>query len=175
MVKNEKELVDFIFHQTNELQILNNYSIEIGVWDTSFNREKEDKEGKLFKPQVKVGVSNAQIMYIHEYGSKIKNLVPRPILEKTINWGQEQFEKYYLDKIVDGILNQGWTENDIENELKILAQEMESYCKEKTQHNEMDLAPLKPSTIANRRQHSDVPLYDTGQLVKSIRCQLTKK
>jgi len=164
--KISNDLTKILSEELNPLNILNNFRIEIGVWDTNFDRKDLDKK--------QVGVSNAQLMYIHEFGSKARNIPKRPILEKTIEWGYKRLDEYYFNRLVEGIINEGWTEYEITNCLKQLAAEMEAYCKEKTQKNEFDLTPLKPSTIKGRIKHSDVPLYDTGQLVKSIRCQVVK-
>lgn len=169
-----KDLDKYALEVLSPLNILKKFRIEIGVWDTSFNREILDEDGNKSTPESQEGISNAQLMYIHEFGGIHDRPPKRPILELTINHGYELLRDEYWDKLVNGILNENWSEYEIKNCLRMLASEMEGYCREAVMHNEMGLRKLAESTIAKRRNHSDVPLWDTGQLVKSVRCRVVK-
>ena len=163
-----------IAEELSPLKVIEKFRIEIGVWDTSSDRKiwNEDKSEQVEPKGEYKGVSNAQIMYFHEFGTL--TVKARPILQKTIDWGYKELYEYYMPLMIDGILNKGWGEREVEFQLGRLARRMEDHCKEMTQKDEFGLERLSPKTIARRPKHSDVPLWDTGQLVQSIKCRVSK-
>ena len=143
-------------------EILGEYYIQIGVISAETKR----------KTIIDVGLTNAELMYIHENGSAFNNLPARPVLEKTIKYAKTTLLDKTLKNCIDGITH-GWDRQQIEDELNKLCMRMQNYARKGMLRNELGLAPNKPSTI--KRKGSDVPLVDTGQLARSITCQLVRK
>lgn len=144
------------------LSSLSNYIILIGV--VSANTKRKTKLAS-------VGLTNAELMFIHENGSPFKHIPARPVLEMTIKWAvEEEFDKT-LDACVEGILS-GWSQNDVETELNKLCLRMERYARHIIYDNDGRLAPNSPVVAARKKQNH--PLFDTGQLARSITCTLSK-
>lgn len=148
--------------QAKTLNTINDYSIEIGVITS-------DSKRTTFS----VGITNAELMFIHENGSPIRNIPARPVLELTIQYFNETMSKTLIDKCVEGVLNKNWTENDIRLELEKVCIRLQSYARKIIYSNDGRLAANAPSTIA--RKGDNHPLFDTGQLARSITCKLIKK
>lgn len=159
------------------LKNLNKYKIEIGV--ISENDGRDDK--------ISIGLTNAQLMQIHENGSPTKNIPARPILDITIKWAEKILMPKTLDKIIDGVFNYNWTISDVEKTLEIMCNRMQNYAFETIYDNTgvLQANSKKTSEIkaekARRLGNSPTgnppgnhPLFDTGQLAKSITCRLVK-
>ena len=147
-----------------EYEKIGEYIIEIGV--------VEAKTGR--KQILSVGLTNAEILYINEYGSPINKLPPRPILHMTLRWAQKsKLIENTLHKCSKGVLEEGWKEPQIEKELTKMCMRMENYCKDLVMSNDGRLAPNAPSVA--QRKGGNHPLFDTGQLVGSITCRWRKK
>lgn len=178
-----KEKVDDIFKD------IPRYVIEIGVWagdekdaryefETKTNKEGEvvkrkekhkSKSGKIYN--VYSGVTNAEIMFIMEYGSKTKDIPSRPVLEKTIEYAKKELLE---NAVVEGLKNYviSGKISDFEKSLEKMCIRMENYAKTGIRRNTLGLEPNKPYTI--EKKGSNVPLLDTGQLANSIRCKYRK-
>lgn len=139
------------------------YSIEIGV--VSDNKRKGQLNEK--------GVTNAELLFIHENGSPLQGIPKRPVLDITINGVEEsKMLNDYLDKAFDVY----FVSNDIKNfekELKIFAMRTEYIARNIIYSNAGFLAPNAPSTI--RKKGDNHPLFDTGQLARSIICRVVDK
>lgn len=146
------------------LESLKNYYIEIGVVSEKTGR-KDDK--------ISVGITNAELMQIHENGSPSRNIPARPILDITLRWAEKKLMPKTLDKIIDGIIYQGWSSSDVEKELNRLCVRMQNYAYESIYNNDGILAPNSPKVAA--RKKGNHPLFDTGQLARSITCRLVNK
>ena len=146
------------------LKSLSNYYIEIGVISEKTGR-KDDK--------ISVGITNAELMYIHENGSPSRNIPSRPILDITIRWAEKNLMPKTLNKIIDGIIYQGWSTSDVEKELNRMCIRMQNYAYESIYDNNGILAPNSQKVAA--RKKGNHPLFDTGQLARSITCRLVNK
>lgn len=146
------------------LESLNNYYIEIGVISEKTGRE-DDK--------ISVGITNAELMQIHENGSPSRNIPARPILDITIRWAEKNLMPKTLNKIIDGIIYQGWSSSDVEKELNKMCVRMQNYAYESIYNNTGILAPNSQKVAA--RKKGNHPLFDTGQLARSITCRLVNK
>lgn len=151
---------DVLDEQLNVVKSINDYAIEIGVIS-----------GKT-KRKVTVGITNAELMFIHENGSPLKHLPARPVLDMTIKYTQSTLLGPTLDMCLDGVINKDWTEKDVEKELKRMCIKMENYARDIIYLNDGRLAANAPSTIAKKGDNH--PLFDTGQLARSITCRLVR-
>lgn len=145
------------------LENLKNYYIEIGV--------VSDKTGRDDK--ISVGITNAELMQIHENGSPSRNIPARPILDITIKWAEKKLMPKTLDNIIEGVIYKGWSNSDIEKELEKMCIRMQNYAQETIYDNTGILAPNSPKVAA--RKKGNHPLFDTGQLARSITCRLVNK
>lgn len=148
LFKEEKKLINKLSHS---------YLI-LGVVGESSMRKK----GK---------VNNADLLFIHEYGSPIRKIPARPILQYTIEHTNDLVVKTYEDCIKMIYNGSKWSE--VQLKLEQLAMRIESKCRKFLRSGETDLKPLKDSTI--KMKGSSLPLFDTGQLAKSIVCRLIIK
>lgn len=152
----QKSLTEFLNAFTN----LPEYTIEIGVISLKSKR----------KTKVLVGITNAELMFIHEHGSPINNVPARPVLQMTIDYANKNLLDKYIDKAVDAFVKSDGNEKAVRNEFEKMCIIMENYAREIIYSNDGRLAPNAPSTI--RKKGDNHPLFDTGQLARSITCKL---
>lgn len=138
------------------------YKIEIGVISLHSKR----KETFL------VGLTNAEILFINENGSALRHIPPRPVLQMTIEYANRELLKKTLDKAMDAYLANNFDEKFIELELKKMCIKMENYARDIIYSNDGRLAPNAPSVASAKGGNH--PLFNTGQLARSITCQLVK-
>lgn len=136
------------------------YYIEIGVVSGDVERKE------------KVGITNAEIMFINEYGSPTNHIPARPVLQMTIDWANKELLEKTLDRAIEAFINSDFDENALENELKKMCVRMENYARHIIYDNDGRLAPNSPAVA--KRKKGNHPLFDTGQLAKSITCHLVK-
>lgn len=163
-------MADYIKDVEKRLKSLPNYQISIGVFSGDKTRKEIVDEYKL-GISTSGGITNAELMFIHENGSPLKHIPARPVLDLTITYANKNLVQ---KSIVKGATQYILTGNikDLEDELERLCIRMESYARRVIRRSNL-LAPNAPSTI--KRKGSDRPLLDTGQLANSIRCKLIKK
>lgn len=138
------------------------YAIQIGVFSGKANRKQKKQTALL-------GLNNAELMFIHENGSPLHNIPSRPVLKMTLDYG-----KTLVNEVTKKALNayfQGG-ENAYVIELEKFCIRLENYARKIIYSNDGRLAPNAPSTIA--RKGDNHPLFDTGQLARSITCKLVK-
>lgn len=135
------------------------YQIQIGVFSTKTKR----------KTTYSIGITNAELMFIHENGSPLHHLPARPVLKMTIKYGNTLI-KNVMQKALKAYSTNGIT--GLENELNKLCIRMENYAREIIYSNDGRLAPNAPSVAA--RKKGNHPLFDTGQLARSITCKLVR-
>lgn len=153
-----------MFEKESELiESLSKYSIEIGVISEDTGR----------KETVSYGITNAELMQIHENGSPIKNIPARPVLDLTIMWTEQHLIKRVLDSIIEGVFEKDWGKVEIERELSRMCIRMENHAREIIYDNDGTLAPNSPQVA--KRKKGNHPLFDTGQLARSITCKLRIK
>lgn len=144
------------------LDSLSEYVILIGVVQKDTARKKV---------VASVGLTNAELMFIHENGSPMRHIPARPVLEMTIKHAADEMFDEVLNTCVEGILS-GWTQTDVEKELKKMCMRMETYARKIIYDNDGRLAPNAPAVAAKKKGNH--PLFDTGQLARSITCELSK-
>lgn len=151
---------DAIKKLVNPFSILSRYRLEIGVFTTKTKRK------------VTVGVTNAELMFIHENGSPLNHIPARPVLQMTIDYANKGLLQKTIDKCIEIILDKGVDETLIQKELEVFALKLERYARKLIYSNDGRLAKNAPSTIA--RKGDNHPLFDTGQLARSITCRVVK-
>lgn len=135
------------------------YQIQIGVFSTKTKR----------KTTFNVGITNAEIMFINENGSPLRHIPARPVLKMTIQYGKTLLAKT-MTKALKAFTETGI--EGLERELNKLCMRMENYAREIIYSNDGRLAPNAPSVA--RRKKGNHPLFDTGQLARSITCKLVQ-
>lgn len=138
------------------------YIIEVGVMTDKSNR----------KETVKLGMNNAELMFIHENGSPMRSIPARPVLEMTIKWANESGLLKQTTENIIKLLMKSYDENAIDNEIKKLCLKIQNYARKIIYSNDGRLVANAPSTIA--RKGDNHPLFDTGQLARSITCRYIK-
>lgn len=149
---------------------LPSYYIEIGVIDEDSKREATESSGK--KKITKVGITNAELMFIHEYGSPMNKIKERPVLQMTIDWANKELLDQTIDNAVTAFIKSDFDQKALEKEFLKMCRRMENYARHIIYDNDGRLEANKPSTI--KRKGDNHPLFDTGQLAKSITCNLVK-
>lgn len=138
------------------------YIIEIGVMSDKSQR----------KETVELGINNAEILYINENGSPLRNLPARPVLDLTIKWANDtNLIRETLNKAIDAYLV-NYDEKDVDKIVDRMCIKIQSHARRIIYDNDGTLAPNAPSTI--KKKGDNHPLFDTGQLARSITCRAIK-
>ena len=111
-------------------------------------------------------------MYIHENGSPLNHIPKRPVLKMTIDYAKKYLLKDTLAKAVKSYVENGFDLKAYERELTKMCLKMENYARDIIYSNDGRLAPNTPNVA--RRKKGNHPLFDTGQLARSITCRLVK-
>ena len=146
------------------------YYIEIGVFSEDGERQKD--ADKKTKDVIRLGINNAELMYIHENGSPIKRIPARPVLQMTINQAKKEWLENAIMRAINAYVRSGFNLKEYEKELERLCMKMEKYARDIIYLNDGRLAPNAPSVA--KRKKGNHPLFDTGQLARSISCRLIK-
>lgn len=173
--------------KTLDSLVFPSYVIEIGVISGDDEREYKmevDKNGvrrkrrklQTDKYQVNIGnmmsdtgITNAQLMFIHENGSPLHHIPARPVLQKTLDWAkQTDLVVKTMGKCI-GILVTTGDLNEIDKEMDRMCIKLQNHARQIIYSNDGQLAPNAPSTIAKKGDNH--PLFDTGQLARSITCR----
>lgn len=161
------DIKDELLRHASILECINDYDIEIGV----ISGPQRDKDSK--SDITKLEITNAQLMFYHEHGSPLKHYPARPVLAMTIEYANTHLLSKTIDNCIDGVFNRKWSRKEIEFELQILCNKMQNYARRLIYSNDGRLAPNAPST--EKAKGFNHPLFNTGQLAKSITCRLVKK
>ena len=167
------------------------YYIEIGVFSEDTERDEDVPEKKTTtkkltkkkltkkkfrKKEEDEGVTNAQLLFIHENGSYLKKpIIPkRPVLAMTIKHAKKEWVNNTIKKAITEYVKSGYDIRAYENELKKLCTKMENYARDIIYLNDGRLVANSPSTIRGKKDIGNHPLFRTGQLARSISCRLIK-
>ena len=161
-MKTNKNLKDIGKELKEALNKIGKYVIEIGVFSQDTGRIEK----------VRVGVTNAELMFIHENGSPLRHIPARPVLQLTINYANRELLNKTIDRAIKAYFESNFDEKAYEDEFNKLCMRMESTARKIIYKNVGILAPNAPSTIAAKGDNH--PLFDTGQLARSITCRLVK-
>ena len=113
-MKSLKDVVQQIF---NPFSILSKFRLEIGVFTLKTKRK------------IQVGITNAELMFIHENGSPVRNIPARPVLQLTIDYANQNLLQNSIDKCIKIILDKNADEQLIRQELEKLAIKIENYAR----------------------------------------------
>ena len=139
-------------------EILPLYQVELGVISAHKDRKKEE------------GVTNAELMYIHENGSPLQNIPSRPVLKMSLKYAEENLLSKAIDKCIKNYIDNNFDKIGIETELNRLCMRIENFAREIIYSNDGRLVPNSPAVSAAKGGNH--PLFDTGQLARSITCRL---
>ena len=145
----------------SQFNIISKFRLEIGVFTGKSHRK------------VQVGITNAELMFIHENGSPLRNIPARPVLQMTLDYANKNLVEPAVDKCVKIILDNGPDETLVERELNKLAIKLENYARKIIYSNDGRLAPNAPSVA--KAKGGNHPLFNTGQLARSITCRVVKE
>lgn len=140
-------------------KILPNYVIEIGVLSANSSR----------KETVKLGLTNAELMFIHENGSPLHHIPARPVLKMTLDWAKSsELVVKTVARCIGAYIATG-NLSDVDKEMNKMCLKLQNYARQIIYSNDGRLVANAPSTIA--RKGDNHPLFDTGQLARSITCR----
>ena len=145
----------------SQFNVISKFRLEIGVFTGKSHRK------------VQVGITNAELMFVHENGSPLRNIPARPVLQMTLDYANKNLVEPTVDKCVKIILDNGPDEALVEQELNKLAIKLENYARKIIYSNDGRLAPNAPSVA--KAKGGNHPLFNTGQLARSITCRVVKE
>ena len=155
------------------LNKLPTYVIELGVFVGKTNRKSsqqgQQKRYKIAKKTKLSGVTNAELLYIHEHGTR--TIPKRPVIQLTFEHARQETIPLLKQKIIKEYL----ATQDIQHvDLLVdqFCQRTRDYAKQIIYSNDGRLTKNAPSTI--KAKGFDHPLFQTGQLVNSIDCRYIK-
>lgn len=148
------DILDALSKERKALEKLSKFHFILGVVSDTADRKKGD-------------ITNADLLYVHEYGSPIRKIPPRPILAETIKRTEAIVDKG-INLAVNVIVDKGGSVEEAKRQLEIAAMRVESYARKMIRSGSGGFKPLKSATI--QRKGSNLPLMDTGQLSRSIVC-----
>jgi hypothetical protein len=79
----------------------------------------------------------------------------------------------FVDKVQNGVMNENWNQQKLDLELGRFCMRLQNYARDIIYSNDGRLAPNAPSVA--KRKKGNHPLFDTGQLARSIICRYVKK
>lgn len=140
-------------------------------------KEMKKKIELYNKKDVMIGVTgttngdrgNAFLMAVHEYGTQDGRIPERRPIRLTMENNQEKYGRR-LQQGIDKVLRD---EMDVMTALNSIGEEVAGDVKI-TISNGLT-PPLADSTVRARKDNSDTPLYDTGELVNSITYEVRDK
>lgn len=136
------------------------YYLELGVITDTSERK------------IKVGLNNAELMFIHENGSPLNHIPPRPVLQMTIDFVKKEWLNKALDKAIDAYIKSDFDADKYKLELERFCIRVQNYARKIIYSNDGRLAANAPSVAAKKKGNH--PLFDTGQLTRSITCRLVE-
>lgn len=139
---------------------LNDYWLEVGIFSSQTSRDGG-------------GVTNAEILFINEYGSPLRHIPSRPVLKYAIEWGYEQLQDHVYEDLIKAYVKSGLDKLVLERKIKQFAMRLQNYARNIIIDKDGRLAPNSPSTI--KKKGENYPLHDTGQLARSIQCRAMYK
>lgn len=131
-------------------------AVYVGIQEKDSSRKK-DKD-----------VTNAELAYIHTYGSPINNIPPRPFLQPAIENSVDQINKHMKSALVNAIEG-----NKAESVVELEKAGMTGQNKTRAWfvNDDNGWAPNTPAVRARKMKKGSTkprPLIDTGELRKSI-------
>lgn len=150
-----------------KINSLPNYQFEVGVFV-----EDKEREETVYVEKVRIGVTNAELMYIHENGSPLQNIPSRPVLKMTADYVTKNWLAICVRNSIYKYIESGFDIKIYERELNKWCTRIENYAREIIYSNDGRLLPNSPKVAA--KKGGNHPLFDTSQLARSITCTLVK-
>jgi len=135
------------------IELLKKREVLIGIPENTANRKDDES----------TPVNNAELLFIHNNGSPVNNIPPRPVLEPAITQNQERVSaslKVAIDAAVAG------KKSEIQPALEKAGMEGQNIARKFFTDSTNNFVPNAPITI--KRKGSARPLIDTGEMRKSI-------
>lgn len=141
----------------------------------------ETSTQRIADPKAKKKITNSELLAIHENGSPVRNIPPRPLLQPVFEKHRHAIDKQMA--LVAGRLLEG-DEAGANAIMEQLAFRIETWCKQYFTSPDNNWAPNAPSTVkawarkTSKKLGQEVspedkkPLIDTAELRKSIRGML---
>lgn len=149
---------DFIDELVREaLNELGRYRLELGVFSGKSNRKHTED------------YTNAEILFINENGSPLQHIPSRPVLQYTIEYANKNLIPKAINRCIDLFL----MGEPMETEIRKLAMRIEAYARKLIYSNDGTFIRNAPETI--KKKKGNHPLFDTGQMARSITCRVIKK
>lgn len=175
---------DFFINMKDQIELLNrvaSWQIEIGVIEGQ-SKERSPSDNTSYP------ITNAYLLRIHENGSPIRGIPPRPVLYYTIQWFYQEQASKVMSKIIKGVMKQNWKEKEIEDYLKKVCLRIERHAREMIYDVPNPFKDNAPSTAKRKWKkepghkkgdkwqwpEGNHPLFDTGDLARSLVCRLKK-
>lgn len=130
------------------------YEIELGVQSTDNARKR-------------TGLNNAELMFIHENGSRPMHIPKRPVLEYTIEDMSGAVADKAMDKAIQKFIDSDFNQDVYKLEIERFARRVQDHARDIIYNYDKRLIPNSPRTI-KKKKNTDHPLFDTGQLARSI-------
>lgn len=146
------------------------YVIQIGVVEADTVRKIDKVRATKTKKTDEKSITNAQLMYIHENGSYLHHIPKRPVLEMTLKWTDKGSMNKAIDKAFMAYLKSGKKIDFSKSLQRYCLSQVEVYARDLIYNNDGRLVANSPRTIAMKGFNH--PLFQTGQLARSITCRL---
>lgn len=138
------------------VKFIKDTAVYVGIQEKDSSR-KEDKD-----------ITNAELAYIHTYGSPINNIPARPFLQPAIEKSADQINKHMKSALVNAIEG---NKNESTIELEKAGMVGQNKTRAWFVNDDNGWAPNAPSVRARKIKKGSTnprPLIDTGELRKSI-------
>ena len=156
-----KETFDNFLRLRKALKFLKDNPVYVGIpEDTDERKEEGNKE--------KVGITNADLLYIHTNGSNVNNIPARPVIEPALKDGRDITNKQ-LGLAAKNALE--GKEEEAYRHLSIAGTYGQKMCRDWFKNPKNNWPPNSPGVIAKKIKKGSTnprPLIDTGELLKSI-------
>lgn len=142
------------------------YEIDIGVISGKSKKRKDEGSEK--------GLTNAEILFINENGSPLRGIPARPVLEKTIHWIDAEIAfNGIVDKISEKYIDSDYDDELLDKEVNKFCLRIQNHARQLIYDNNNEFEPNAPSVA--KRKGGNHPLFNTGQLARSIVAVSTRK
>lgn len=163
-----KVISDEIAKKIIGMKFLKNNPVYVGIPEDTTEREEDNKINTEVSDQKKVGVTNADLLFIHTNGSSVNNIPARPWIEPAIAEDKDKICKHLKNAVNNAI--DGKNDQAIKDLAKAGMQAQNS-CRAWPDNSKNNWEPLSAATVRERIKKGStnpVPLVDTGELRKSI-------
>lgn len=156
-----KESFDNFLKLRKALKFLKNNPVYVGIPEDTTERKEEGNEEK-------VGITNADLLFIHTKGSPVNNIPARPVIEPALKDGKDIINKQ-LGLAAKNALE--GKEEEAYRYLSIAGTYGQKMCRDWFKNPKNNWPPNSPAVIAIKKRKCSTnprPLIDTGELLKSI-------